>query len=159
MTPSVEAAPAVASPRYDGSVHVTVVGGKETNPLWAPEIGDAAFCTAVENAVEKSGVFTGIGGEEAPYRLGVRILHYSQPTMGLDFNIAMESAWTLTDSRGKVLWSDSIKSRYKAKWGDAFIAAERVQKAKEGAARENIRLGVESLNSRWRSKTSMPGKA
>jgi hypothetical protein len=40
----------------------------------------------------------------------------------------------------------ALKASYTATMGDAFIAATRLRLATEGAARENIRLGLKKLS-------------
>lgn len=125
-----------------------VYGGHETNPLWTSQISDSAFLQALKDSLDKSGVFeTLVESGESDYKLTVSIVDYSKPVMGLDFDVAITSKWTLDCiATKKVVYNDEIKTSYKAKLGDALVAAERLQKANEGAVRTNIKEGIKRLS-------------
>jgi hypothetical protein len=59
----------------------------------------------------------------------------------------MKTKWELTDTKKLVpVWTDTFETTYRAKATDAFVAAERLQKANEGAARTNIAEGIKRLS-------------
>lgn len=124
------------------------VGGRETNPLWSSQISDSAFTEALNNALVESGVFQAVvKGEDADYHLDVTILFYDQPWVGMDFDVRMKTKWELTDLKTlAAVWSDTFETTYRAKLSDALVAAERLQKANEGAVRANIREGIRRLS-------------
>jgi hypothetical protein len=124
------------------------VGGKETNPLWTSQISNSTFTEALANSIAKSEVFQSVvKGGKADYILDVTILKYDQPLLGANFDIKMKTTWELTDSvTHKLIWSDTIETTYKGKFTDALIAAERLQKANEGAVRTNIAEGIKRLS-------------
>jgi hypothetical protein len=119
------------------------VEGKKTS-----QISNSAFTQALTESILKSGVFKGVvKGEGADYLLNVVILDYNQPWLGIDFNISVETSWKLFKS-GDVnpIWSDTITTSYKATLWNAFFAAERLQRATEGALRTNIQEGIKRLS-------------
>ena len=125
-----------------------IVGGKETHLRRDSLISSSAFTQALTESILKSGVFKGVvRGEGADYLLDVVILDYNQPWIGLDFNINVETSWELFKSdNANQIWSDTISTSYKATLWNAFFAAERLQKANEGALRANIQQGIERLS-------------
>jgi hypothetical protein len=59
----------------------------------------------------------------------------------------MKTKWELTDSKKLApIWSETFETTYRAKVSDALIAAERLQKANEGAVRTNIAEGIKRLS-------------
>jgi hypothetical protein len=134
--------------KHPYSVKVEVIGGKETHPLWTSQISDTAFTEALGNAIVQSGVFTKVVKDEgADYLLDVTVLNYDQPAIGLDFDIKMETKWELSKAgEYKRIWTDTISTTYRSKLGDALVAAERLQKANEGAVRVNIEEAIKRLS-------------
>jgi hypothetical protein len=135
--------------KIPGSVKVDeVVGGRETNPLWTSQISSIAFTEAIVNSLGRAGLFDSVvNGGNADYILGVTILYYDQPWIGLDLDIKMKTKWELTDAKKHTpVWSDTFETTYRAKVSDAFVAAERLQKANEGAVRTNIAEGIRRLS-------------
>ncbi|MCK4886977.1 MAG: hypothetical protein KAS96_06280 [Planctomycetes bacterium] len=123
-------------------------GWKETNFLWTSQVSNSAFTEALNNALVKSGVFQAvIKGGGADYLLDVTILNYDQPWIGINFDIRMKTKWKLTDTKTLVpVWSGIFETTYRAKFSDALIAAERLQKANEGSVRTNIKEGIRRLS-------------
>jgi len=128
-----------------------ITGGRKSNllnPFETPQIPNSAFVEALSNALAKSGVFRAvIKGNGADYLLDVTILSYSQPLIGFGFDIDMKTKWELTDAKTFLsIWSNTFETTYNGKLFEAFIAVERLQKAKEGAARVNIKEGIRQLS-------------
>jgi hypothetical protein len=133
--------------KHPHSVGVTADGGRETKPMEKSEISTAAFVEAVSSAVQQSGVFTSVvQAADAKYKLEVLIVGVDQPLLGFDMTVNMSTHWKLSDAAGKSVFQDFIRSTYKATVGDAFVGIERLRLATEGAARENIKQGVERLS-------------
>jgi hypothetical protein len=124
------------------------VGGKETHLRQDSLISSSAFTEALTNSILKSGLFKGVvRGEGADYLLNVVILDYNQPWLGIDFDINVETKWELSKSgQAQPFWSDTISTSYKTTLWKAFFAAERLQKANEGAVRANIQEGIKRLS-------------
>ena len=130
------------------SVSVNVLGGKETSAMDKPQISNEAFMQAIEDSLYKSGLFSEIiHGKNADYLLNVMIFNLTQPSFGFSFTVKMEAVWSLAhaDSQ-KVLMKESIRSSFTATAGEAFAAVTRLRIATEGAAQENIRLGIKKLS-------------
>ena len=59
----------------------------------------------------------------------------------------LKTKWELTNMKTFTpVWSEAFKTTYRAKFSDALVAAERLQKANEGAVRTNIREGIRRLS-------------
>lgn len=135
--------------KIPGSVRVEdAVGGRETNPLWTSQISSTAYTEALGNSIAKAGLFDSVLKQgNADYILNVTILGYDQPWVGLDFDIKMKTKWELTDAKKLTpVWTDTFETTYRAKVSEALVAAERLQKANEGAVRVNIAEGVKRLS-------------
>ncbi len=133
------------------SVTVRTQGGKELHVLDKPQIFNQAFDQAIMESLEKSGPFAKIiGGKDADYLLNVwTIFEVVQPLFGASFTVTMKSVWSLVQGEGnsqKVLMRESIQSSSTATIGDALIGTTRLRLATEGAAQENIRLGIKKLS-------------
>lgn len=124
------------------------IGGQETNPLWTSQISNSAFTEALSNALVKSGIFSEvIKASNADYILDVTIVDYNKPWAGIDFDIRMTTTWELTDGQTLLpVWSETFETIYHAKFSEALFAAERLQKANEGAVRVNIKEGIRRLS-------------
>ena len=130
------------------SVSVNVLGGKETGAMDKSQISNEAFMQAIADSLYKSGLFSEIiHGKNADYLLNVMIFNLTQPSFGFSFTVKMEAVWSLAhaDSQ-KVLMKESIRSSFTATAGEAFAAVTRLRIATEGAAQENIRLGIKKLS-------------
>ena len=138
-----------AAKRHPQTVSVAVAGGQETNPLWKSQISDTSFAEALSDAITRSKVFsTVVQGKGGNYQLDVTLISMTQPSFGASFTVDMEAGWSLrrTDS-GATVWQASVKSKHTAKVGDAFVGTERLRLATEGAAKNNIKQGLEMISS------------
>ncbi len=126
----------------------TRVGGPGTNLRTDSLIPNSAFAEALTDSILKSGIFKGVvKGQGADYLLSVVILDYNQPRIGLDFDINVQAKWELSKSgQPNPVWSDTIATSYKSKFFKAFFAAERLQRANEGAVLANIEEGIKRLS-------------
>ncbi len=122
--------------------------GKEIYPKESSLISSSALTQALTESILKSGVFKGVvRGEGANFLLNVAVLSYDQPWLGVDFNINIETNWELFKSgQASPVWAGTIVTSYKATLCKAFFAAERLQKANEGAVRANIQEGIKRLS-------------
>jgi hypothetical protein len=130
------------------SVSVNVLGGKETSAMDKSQISNEAFMQAIADSLYNSGLFSEIiHGKNADYLLNVMIFNLTQPSFGFSFTVKMEAVWSLAhaDSK-KVLMRESIRSSFTASAGEAFAGSTRLRIATEGAAQENIQLGIKKLS-------------
>jgi hypothetical protein len=128
------------------------------------------FEQAVTDALDASGIFSGIDNSKAaetimpmirakgvfpgtpementPYFLDVRIVKLETPTFSVYMTVGMQVIWTLYRTAGKTeLMHEKIYSTYTGGMFEGGVhGANRVRVATEGAARENVRLGIELL--------------
>lgn len=130
------------------------------------------FEQAVTDAIVSSGIFCGIDNSKAaeiiipmigaegafpgidisnstPYVLKIRIIKVQAPSFSIRMTVSMNAVWTLYRTADKAtLLHAIIPSTYT---GGAFeggvIGANRARVGTEGAARENIRIGMRMLES------------
>jgi hypothetical protein len=97
-----------------------------------------------------SSTFSGIeGDDDSPYLLDIRIIKIEAPSFSVHMEVSMNVVWKLYDRTAETtLLQQNIQSTYT---GGAFegglLGANRVRAALEGAARENVRVGVDLLAS------------
>ena len=134
---------------HRGSVDVTVVGGRETNPLLYSEVSSEDLQKALTLSLTKYGVFSQvIQNTGADYRLNVAIVDLKKPIMGLDLTVTAILTWRLTNTHNqRVVWEETITTPFKATVGDALYGVHRLELANEGAIREGIKAGIEHLGS------------
>jgi hypothetical protein len=87
-----------------------------------------------------------IQGGTGNYSLQVSLVSVDQPLIGFSLTVRISARWVLSDATGRVVFDDFIRSEHTATVKDAFAAVARLRLANEGAARENIRLGIERLS-------------
>ena len=134
--------------KHPQTVSVSVTGGKETNPLWKSQISDTTFSEALVDAITRSQVFSRVvQGKGGDYLLTVSLMSMSQPSFGASFTVSMEAGWSIQRAdTGAVVWQEAVRSSHTAKMGDAFVGAERLRLATEGAAKNNIKQGLEKIS-------------
>jgi hypothetical protein len=134
--------------RHPYSIQVQVSGGHDTGAWDAPQISNEAFTEALVASIETSKLFTETKEDgNADYLLHVTLLDLEQPIFGASMEVHMEAAWVLINhGNGETVWKKAIKSQYTAGAFDAFAAVARIRLATEGAARNNIKQGIELLS-------------
>lgn len=134
--------------RHPYSVSVNVTGGQETNPLWKSQISDATFTEALVDSITKSKTFSRVvQGKGGDYILTVSLVSMDQPSFGASFTVKMEAGWSLKRAdNGTVVWQEAIQSSHTATVGDAFVGVARLRLATEGAAKNNIKQGLEKIS-------------
>jgi len=94
------------------------------------------------------GVFPGAAlSGDAPYVLKIRVIKVDAPSFAIRMTVGMKVVWTLYRTIDKAtLLHEVISSTYTgAAFEGGLIGANRVRAGTEGAARENVRLGMEFL--------------
>jgi hypothetical protein len=108
------------------------------------------FEQSIVDAIVSSDVFSGLDDSAGkPYSLNIRIINVDAPSFSYKMTVDMNVVWELIHSAdGVQVLHEKIQSSYT---GGAFegglIGANRVRVAAEGAARENIRIGLEKIAS------------
>ena len=130
------------------------------------------FKRVVTDAIDESGIFSSIDSSDAadiiipmigadgvypgdelsdntPYVLKIRIIKVDAPAFAIRMTISMNVVWSLYRTADKAtLMHEIIPSTYTGRaFEGGIIGANRVRAGTEGAARENIRIGMEMLES------------
>jgi hypothetical protein len=130
------------------------------------------FEQAVTDAIVASGIFSGIdnsvttqvvmpmigasgtfpsidNSSSAPYLLAIRVIKVDTPSFSIRMTVGMNAIWTLyrTDEKTKLLHENIYSTYTGGVFEGGLIGANRVRVAMEGAARENIRIGMGMLES------------
>jgi len=134
--------------RHKYTVTIRTQGGNETGTIDVPSISNNDFAEAIEKSIIENSLFTKvIHGSDSDYFLNATIINISTPSFGASMTVSMETAWSLRNTRSRhVVMRESIKSSYTAGAFAAFAGVTRVRLAVEGAARENIRLGLIAIS-------------
>lgn len=84
-----------------------------------------------------------------PYVLNIRIIKVDAPAFSIRMTVSMDVVWSLSRTADQaVLLQEIIVSTYTGRaFEGGIIGANRVRAGSEGAARENIRIGMEMLES------------
>ncbi len=150
------ASPAAMAPKdlrvqrpHPHSIGVEVRGGRATDPKGPSQISNQALARAIVDSIKSSRAFTRVAaGAGAEYRLRVDIIELEQsPQTGFSMTARMEARWTLFGpDTGKPVWAETIYSSYTASAISSRKAVTRMRLATEGAAKENIRQGIERIS-------------
>lgn len=134
--------------KHPQSVSVVALGGMETESTGKPKISNPMLAQALTEAITKSQSFSRVvQGNGADYVLTVNIFSIEQPSFGLSFKVKLETGWTLKRAdTGATVWQESVVSEHTATTSDAFAAVTRLKIATEGAAKNNISLGIAKLS-------------
>jgi hypothetical protein len=123
-----------------GDVSVTVSGGI------APEISNDAFAQALRDSIERSGTFAKVSPSGARYQLKALIGRVDHPSAGVSFTVKMDVSYTLIETQAsKALWTQTIPTEHTAHFSDAVLAATRLRRAEEGAAKANLEQALTQI--------------
>lgn len=134
--------------RHLYSVRITVEGGKTSDPVGFSAVSNEAVGEAVANSIVKSKLFLEVKkGDGGDYLLNIYLFSIEQQPIGFNMTSRMEVGWTLVDAAtGRQVMRKTIKTAYTASVGESFAAVTRIRVATEGAARENIKQGIEEIS-------------
>ena len=128
------------------TVSVVTRGGSETSTVGSTNVSDADLKAAVESAIRESRAFREVVPDGGDDRLTVTVVQLSKPSIGFDFTVTMETAWTLVRaSDQQVVLRKVVSGTHTASTKDSFVGAKRLQVAVEGAARRNIEQGLAEI--------------
>ena len=135
---------ATSSYRTGAPVTANVNGGSPASSVLA-NVSNEDFKYALETSLVKSGMFRSVG--RGGYQIEALITSIDQPMVGISMTVDMEVSYAVKKA-GAVIWRKNITSSYTAPATAAFVGAERMRKATEGAARENINSLIRELEKR-----------
>ena len=132
---------------HNYSVNVSVVRGEDVNDA-TRLIALEDFKEALKTSIVSSKVFSEVvDNSNAKYFLEVHIINIGEPPGGASMHSTLISNWKLTlPSSGKVIWQEVISSSHTTPALAAFSGFKRVAMSIEGAARGNIKKGIEKLS-------------
>lgn len=119
-----------------------VTGGTETSPLWKSEISGTSFRAALEESLRLNTI---LGDDNSPLTIDVNLLRVDQPLLGVSMTVTTSVQYTVTNSKGAVIFDDIVTTPYTAAFSDAFVGSERLRLANEGSAKANISAFVDKL--------------
>lgn len=123
-----------------------VTGGSDTNPLWMSSVGSAEFERALEESLRAAGMLQP-NRQAGRYFLTAHLQKLDKPFLGFDMTVTATVDYVLTErATGKDVFRRVLETPYTAKVSDAFIGAERLKLANEGAMRANISRLIEDLS-------------
>jgi hypothetical protein len=156
ITPADLKAP--ASPDVAGAVGVgQVAGGKETNPAWKSNIGDAEFREALQESLRLAGLLC--DRPDAPLAVQATLVKIDQPSFGFDMKVTSVVRYTVKTRSGAVVIDEEITAEHTATVGDAFAGSTRLRLANEGSARRNIAALVDRINTIRKGGAAAPAPA
>ena len=132
---------------FSESLSVDVIGGKQGR------LESADYKNALVGALLDSGLVDQLEG--STMQLNVQILSVVEPMMGLDFTVKLRSVWILKSPDCSDNLRKQISSEFTQKLSDSIVAAQRLNRATEGAVRQNIKDGLKFIStegSTWKSK-------
>lgn len=156
MTVPDAVAPAVReNPELSGSMAVgSVSGGQESMPLWVSKVGDSEFREALDSSLTLNGLRA---TDPAAARLvvDVELLALEQPFVGISLTVTPRVRYRVVEraSQAEIL-NEELVTPYTASFGSAFIAAERLRLANEGAIRESIKAFLLKFVERWTARAT-----
>ena len=112
------------------------------------DIDNSKAAEVILPMIGAKGVFPGaeLSGN-APYVLKIRVIKVDAPSFAIRMTVDMKVVWTIYRTIDKAtLLHEVITSTYRgAAFEGGLIGANRARAGTEGAARENVRLGMEFL--------------
>lgn len=136
---------AANSPLKESIAVKDVTGGKETNPMWISNVSSSDFSRALQASLKDAGLLSG-NNQGSKYALVAHLQRLDQPMFGASLTVTATVLYSLVEREsGKEVFAKTVAVPYTAAWNDAFIAAERLKLANEGAIRVNIQQLIDAL--------------
>lgn len=120
----------------------SVIGGKDTNPLWMSKVDNVQFKKALQDSLAKSG-YLAPSGAQARYQVSAEMFDLDQPLLGFTMEVVSKVTYKVSgEGRER---SYPIQAVGSATVSDAFLGVERLRMANERSAFENIRAFLKAL--------------
>jgi hypothetical protein len=122
-----------------------VTGGKDTNPMWISNVSSSDFARALELSLKDAGLLSS-NNQGSKYFVVAHLQKLDQPLFGASMTVTATVQYSLVErSTNKEVFARTVSLPYTAAWNDAFLGAERVKLANEGAIRVNIQRLIDEL--------------
>ncbi|MEJ5999665.1 hypothetical protein [Paucibacter soli] len=137
---------AVANSKMRESIAIRdVTGGQETNPMWISNVSSSDFERALEASLKDAGLWQP-NRQAGKYLLVAHLEKLDQPLAGFSMTVTANVRYTLIErSSNKTVFERTLATPYTAQMSDAFLGAERLKLANEGAVRSNIQQLIDAL--------------
>ena len=134
--------------QHPHSVKVLVGGGSVANPVGFSVVSNEAFAEAVTNSILETKLFSEVNKNDgSDYLLNINIFSIEQQPIGFNLTSRMEVGWNLVNTAtGKQVMRKAINSSYTATMGEALVGVTRMRFATEGAAKKNIKEGLQEIS-------------
>ncbi len=134
------------NPALKDSIGISdVTGGRETNPMWTSQVSSDDFRRALEASLQSAGLYSRIG-VGSKYQLSADLTRLDQPLMGFDMTVSATVRYSVVDRLSrKEVYSRVIQIPFTARMSDAFMGAERLRLANEGAIKVNIQAFINDM--------------
>ena len=116
--------------------------------MLAPAITNEELTKAIKETLVKTNLFSKVVDDNsANYSLEVVIFNVGELPGGFDMHVTLITNWQVIKiGVSNPFWQEIISSSYTTTVGDAINGFTRIKLALEGAARENIKKGIEKLS-------------
>jgi hypothetical protein len=122
-----------------------VTGGRDTNPMWTSQVSSDGFRRALEQSLENAGMFNKVVAGSR-YQLTADLSRLDQPFMGFDMTVTSTARYSLIESQSrKEVYARVIQIGHTSTVSDAFMGAQRLKLASEGAVKANIQSFINDL--------------
>lgn len=143
MRADVTMVPAEFQPPLRESMCVGQVTGAGNNPFWAARIGNREFEEALSDSLRANRLLAGPG--RCRFVIDVNLVAMTQPSISFSMEVTARVAYRVA-ARGRAdLLQETITSAFTATFSDSPVGATRLQRANEGAIRENIAMMLARL--------------
>ncbi|HBG28712.1 MAG: hypothetical protein A2Y10_12225 [Planctomycetes bacterium GWF2_41_51] len=132
--------------KHPYSVKVEVTGWEKIGKLQTSGLSNERYAQTLTNSIKNTGLFKDVIDNGSDYKLKVTVLEHILPAHVGDFDLQLKTNWQLTDTTGKVIWTDTIASVYTSKLIDELTTFDRLQKANENLTKINIGDGLKNLS-------------
>lgn len=141
-TPASPAAPATALPKPAPQPAAPRIVTPDYYSL-----ADAGLKTALEQTLMQAGELRAILRlDHKDYVLSVKVAQLDKPLAGFSMTATIKANWVLArEADDSTLFSRTVRSSHTVQLGASMVGATRLQMAIEGAARENVALGLRQL--------------
>jgi hypothetical protein len=123
----------------------SVTGGKDTNPMWVSNISSSDFERALESSLRAAGFLSPVRSA-GRFQLTADLIRVDQPMFGFDMTVSATVRYSIVEqATGKEIFSRNIPTSFTATVSNAFVGAERLKLANEGAVRNNFAALIDEL--------------
>lgn len=122
-----------------------VTGGEETSAFGLSQVDDATFRDALQRSLANNRL-AAADTAGCRYDLEVNLLGLAQPLMGADMEVTSHVNYSLlARPSGEPYFLTTVTAAYTADFTSAFLGADRLRNANEGAVRQNIQQFIAEL--------------